>query len=307
MIALYAVGTYGGLSMNFTEAVTCLLPADNYLGETPLWSVEEQALYWINVEQPSQLHRWQFVSNLHDVWPLPARVGGIVLQGGRGPLLILADGLYDFNAGDGSVTLRCPSPLPSHVTLHESQCDRQGRLWVGGYDHHFSPTHRNAKDAAYLRWDATGLTPVIPGISVANALAFSPDGRTLYAADAPTRLVEAFDVDPASGSISRRRPFIRLKDGEGFPDGATVDTQGGFWLAAVAAGALRRYQPDGRLDRVVPLPFSNPTKPAFGGPQLDILFITSTKMKLGTESPLNGGLFALRPGERGVAEPVLAR
>jgi L-arabinonolactonase len=191
------------------------------------------------------------------------------------------------------------------VKLHECQCDRQGRLWVGSYDHHFTPTHREAKGGAVFRLNRSDLTPMIPGISVANALAFSPDGRALYFSDSPTRLIEVFDLDPPTGNLSNRRPFARLGDGEGFPDGATVDAEGGYWVAAVGAGALRRYRPDGSLDRVVDLPFSNPTKPAFGGANLDILFVTSTQLKLGADNALNGGLFALKPGTRGVPEPLL--
>ena len=292
--------------MNDGPAISRVLDADNYLGEAPIWSVAEQALYWINCEQPPALHRWKPETGVRDVWPMPARVGGVVLKRDAGVVVVLADGIYEFNPADGTLSLRCRSPLPQHVKLHECQCDRQGRLWVGSYDHQFSPSRRDAKGAAFFRWDKTGLTPLIPGISVANALAFSPDGHTLYAADAPTRRVEAFDLDVATGNLSNRRPFIHLGEDQGFPDGATVDAEGGYWLAAVGAGALRRYEPDGTLDRVVSLPFSNPTKPAFGGPGLDILFVTSTKLKIGAGDPRNGGLFALRPGERGLPEPLLS-
>ena len=111
--------------------------------------------------------------------------------------------------------------------------------------------------------------------------------------------------------MSDRRLFTRLLDGEGFVDGAAVDAEGGYWLAAVGAASLRRYLPDGTLDRVVALPCSNPTKPTFGGPDLDVIYITSTQMKIGSldtpEAARNGGLFAFRPGVRGLAEPVLVR
>jgi L-arabinonolactonase len=146
---------------------------------------------------------------------------------------------------------------------------------------------------------------MITGISVANALAFHPNGQCLYAADAPTRLIEVFDLDPITGDLANRRPLVQFGEGEGFPDGATFDAEGGYWVAAVGAGTLRRYWPDGSLDRVIALPFSNPTKPAFGGADLDTIFVTSTKLKLGPANSLNGGLFALKPGLHGVAEPIL--
>jgi len=293
--------------VNLPTDITCVLDADNHLGEAPIWSVEEQALYWINCEQPPELHRWSYVSRKHDKWPMPRRIGGVVLRPKAQLELALADGIYDFNPADGHLSLRVRSPLPEHVKLHECQCDRQGRMWVGSYDHHFTPTTRDAKGGAFFRLDKGHLTAVIPGISVSNGLAFSPDGRVMYATDSPTRLVEAFDLDPATGNLSNRRPFVQLRDGEGFADGATVDAEGGYWLATVGVGALRRYHPDGRLDRAVTLPFSNPTKPAFGGPALDVLFVTSTQLKLGLPTGEgNGGLYALSPGVRGLPESLLA-
>jgi len=284
--------------------VSLAISPDNYLGETPLWSVDEQALYWVNCEQPSEVHRWKPQSGEHDVWPMKERVGGIVLKPEGKLLVVLSHGIYDFDPDTGTVALRLASPLPDYVSLHECQCDRQGRLWVGAYDHHFSPQNRNAQEGAIFRLQGNTLVPEIVNISVANGLAFSPDGRTLYVADAPTRKVEAYDLDTETGALSNGREFLKLKDGEGFVDGATVDAEGGYWLAAVGAGTLRRYLPDGTLDRVVEIPVSNPTKPAFGGADMDILYVTTTKLRIGANSEENGGVYALKPGVKGLPEPV---
>jgi sugar lactone lactonase YvrE len=277
--------------------------ADNHLGETPVWSELEQALWWVNCEQPAEILRWSPQTGEHRRWPMPRRVGGFVLKASGGLLVALADGLYDFTPETGDLTLRLPSPLPDHVKLHECQCDRQGRFWIGAFDHHF-PADRAAAGGAYFRLDGDRLTPVIEGIAVANGLAFSPDGRTLYAHRSPTRDVDAFDLDPATGTLSNRRTFLTLEPGLGFVDGATVDEDGGYWLAVVGAGLLRRYAPDGALDLEIDLPFSNPTKPAFGGADLATLYVTSTQLKLSADarSAANGGLFSLRPGRRGVAD-----
>lgn len=292
--------------MTTTPAVTCAFDPGNYLGETPLWSADEQALYWVNCEQPPQVHRWQPRTGAHDVWPMPARVGGIVLAPGARLLVVLADGIYDFNPADVALNRRVSSPLPDHVALHETQCDRQGRLWVGAYDHHFTADNRDARGGAIFRLDGDRLTPVIPEISVANGMAFSPDGRTLYVSDSPTRTVDAYDLDPATGEIANRRAFLSLGDGEGFVDGATVDAEGGYWLAAVSAGTVRRYLPDGSLERVVRIPASNPTKPAFGGPDLATLYVTTTRLKIGPDCDANGAVYAFEPGVTGVAEPLFA-
>jgi L-arabinonolactonase len=288
--------------------VALAIDADNYLGETPVWSAARQVLWWINCEQPPELHMWSAAEGTHQSWPMPQRIGGIVEKADGGLLVALADGIYNFEPETGALSLRVSSPLPAQVKLHECQCDRQGRFWIGAYDHDF-PANREARGGSIFRLDGNELTPVIEGISVANALAFSPDGRTMYVSDSPTRRVNAYDLDPVSGSISNQRTFILLHDGEGFVDGATVDSKGGYWLANVGAGALRRYWPDGSLDRIVSLPFSNPTKPTFGGADLSTLYVTSTRLALQSSvKPVfdNGGIFALRPGERGLPETPFA-
>lgn len=285
-----------------------ILDVDNYLGETPIWSEAEQVLWWVNCEQPPELHRWSPSTGKHDRFEMPQRVGGFVPKAGGGLLVVLADGLYDFSPEQGTLDLRVRSTLPAHIKLHECHCDRQGRFWVGAFDHRY-PADRGAAGGSYYRLDGDMLTPVIGGIAVANGLAFSPDGHTMYAADNAKRKVEAFDLDPATGAISNGRTFLTLEPGHGHVDGATVDADGGYWLAIVGASELRRYRPDGTLDRAAALPFSNPTKPAFGGQDLATLYVTSTKMAINTTAPgfaANGGLFALQPGERGVAEVPLA-
>lgn len=278
--------------------------ANNHLGETPLWSVAEQALYWVNCENPPQIHRFKPADKTHAVWPMPQRVGGIALAPHNRLLVVLSHGIFEFAPQSGELQERCASPLPAHVSLHECQCDRQGRLWVGSYDHQFTSTNRDARDGALFRLDGRQLTPVVSNISVANGLAFSTDGRRMYFSDAPTRLIECFDVDPASGELANRATFTRLPDGEGFVDGATVDAQGAYWLATVGAGALRRYLPDGTLERIVALPVSNPTNATFGGKDLDVLYVTTTRLALGPDSNANGGVYALKPGVPGVAEPI---
>jgi sugar lactone lactonase YvrE len=292
-----------------TAVIERVAGTDNYVGETPVWSAEEQALYWINCEEPPELHRWNPATGARDVWPMPRRIGGVVLRKGAPPIVVLADGVYDFEPASGALRLWAASPVPANVRLHETGCDRQGRLWVGGYDHAWTPTNREARDAALLRLDGDKLTPVVSGVSVSNGMAFSPDGRILYQSDSPSRRVDAFDLDPATGELSNRRTFLELPLGEGFIDGATIDAEGGYWLATVGLAQLRRYTPDGKLDRIVELPFSNPTKPAFGGPDLDVIYVTSTKLPVtlpgvsGAEQ--NGGLFAIRAGVRGLPEPLL--
>jgi len=284
--------------------ISIALDAQNYLGESPCWSAAGQALWWVNCEQPPELHRWHPESGAHDVWPMPQRIGGFVHKAGGGLLLALADGVYDFDLETSALTLRARSPLPQHVKLHECGCDRQGRFWVGSFDHHF-PADRGAAGGSWFRLDGDVLRPVIEGVSVSNGLAFSPDGRTMYCANTPSRCVEAYDIATETGELSNRRTFLTLAPGDGHVDGATVDAEGGYWLAVVATGSVRRYRPDGTLDQIIILPCSNPTKPAFGGAELETLFVTSTRMLIKSDAPgnnTNGGLISVKTGKSGVAE-----
>lgn len=284
------------------------LPVDNYLGETPVWSVAEQALYWINCEQAAELHRWSLTTQEHKVWPMPERIGGLVLKRSGGALVVLASGLYDFDVS-GELALRVRSPLPAHVKLHECVTDRQGRLWVGGYDHSFGADNRNPGGASFFRLDGDKLVAEINGINVANGLGVSPDGKTLYAGDSPSRQILAHDLDPATGKLSGRRVFLDVPPGIGFFDGATVDADGGYWLTLMYGNALHRYLPDGTLDQVIKLPFSSPTKAVFGGPNLDTLYITTTKLRVGADTPsgyeLNGPVYAVKTAFKGLEDTPL--
>jgi len=286
---------------------TVAFDANNHLGETPIWSQEDQALWWVNCEEPPEIHRWSPTTGEHSKWDFPDRVGGFVHKADGGLLVALADGLYDFDPETGKMQVRAKSGLPPQIKLHECHCDRQGRFWIGAYDHDFGQD-RGARKASWFRLDGDKLTPVIDGVAVANGLAFSPDGTRVYMADAPSRSVNVYDYGPATGTPSNPQLFFKLEDGEGFPDGATVDSEGGYWLANVAAGRLRRYLPDGTLERIVELPFSNPTKPAFGGPDLATLYVTSCQLDLPVyNQPTidNGAVFAVETGFGGVAETPL--
>jgi sugar lactone lactonase YvrE len=151
---------------------------------------------------------------------------------------------------------------------------------------------------------------MVDGIFASNALAFSPDSRTMYYGDSRRRMVWAWDFNAVEGSIRNRRVFIELKEGEGTADGAAVDDDGCYWLTQPPASRVVRYDPKGRIDRVIEMPVSQPTCCAFGGPAMDILYVTSAKYRMPAEKlarePLAGSLFAVRPGVSGPAEARFA-
>jgi sugar lactone lactonase YvrE len=143
----------------------------------------------------------------------------------------------------------------------------------------------------------------LTGVTLSNGLDWSPDATRLYYVDSTTQRIDAIDFDLDRGRLGTRRPFAPIDPGDGLPDGLCVDADGGVWLCLYGGGALRRYRPDGTLDEELRLPVTNPTCPAFAGPDLDELYVTSARHRLTPEQleaePLAGSLLRLRPGVRG--------
>jgi L-arabinonolactonase len=279
------------------------LDAQNHLGETPVWSVAEQALYWVNCEHEPKLQRWSPTTGERTEWAMPERIGGFVFKKAGGLLVTLASGLFDFDPATGELTKRVSSPLPDNISLHECKVDPTGRFWTGSINNAIGPGNLNPGGGALMRLEGDTLVPVIEGISCANGLAFSPDGTKLYFTDSPTAKTHVYDLDPKTGAISNQRLLIDLGPGEGFVDGAGMDAEGGYWPTMVYTGALRRYTADGSWEQEIKLPFRNPTMCTFGGADLDTLYITSMG-EGGNEH--DGGLYAWKPGVKGLPEPLLA-
>ncbi len=222
--------------------------ADDYLGETPVWSTTEQALYWVNCEDPPRLRRWAPGSDDIQSWSMPDRTGGMALRRDGDPIVCAGPAVYNLDKATGELSLLARSPFPDYVKLHESCVDRRGRLWVGVFDMRLNPQNFHPGGGALFRLDGDRLIPMLPNFSVANALAFSPDGKVMYFTNATTGVIWAADIEPANGAILGMREFLRMVEGE-IGDGATVDAEGGYWLAMVSHGEVRRYLPDGTLDR----------------------------------------------------------
>jgi len=275
-----------------TPEIERIVDARNVIGETPVWSVAEQALYWIDCEDP-KLQRWDPATGEVAQWPMPERIGGFALKDGGGMLVVLAGGLYDFDLASGELKLRVKSPLKPPVALHECACDPTGRFWVGSMNQTVGAGNAHPGGAALFRLDGDELVKVVDGFSCANGLAFSPDGRTLYISDSTTQRCDKYPLDPETGELGERETFFALQPDQGFVDGAGIDTEGAYWCPLVYTARLRRTLPDGTADLEVMLPFNNPTMVAFGGKDMKTVFVTSTSQSVGTPiTDLDGGLFA---------------
>ncbi len=284
--------------------IELLIDAGAALGEGPLWDVAEQRLYWID-GWGMKVHRCDaggggLVS--HDV---PSEVGAIIPRTDGGTILALRDGLYGFDFESGAMG-KIIDPDPGHGRIHinDGKVDRQGRLIIG-----YTDDEETDPLARVFRFDADlTVHQLDEGYICVNGPCWSLDGRTLYLADSPLRTIFAYDYDIASGGVSNRRVFADFETLgiSGFPDGATVDAEGCVWSVRLFGGGLVRLTPDGAVDRTLGLPVESPTSIGFGGPDLDILYVTSMSQPWGDWAPREpeaGGLFAIHDlGVRGVEE-----
>jgi L-arabinonolactonase len=284
-----------------------VIDTHDHVGETPIWSSLHGGLFWANCEDPPRLQFWSATSGEVRTWRFTQRFGGFVLAGKDQVVVALADGLYALSLSSGALVKRAANPL-EHAALHELRCDRQGRLWVGSIDRRVGPGNLLPSGGGLFAVRGSTLLPVMVGISCSNGLAFSPNGDRMYHTDSPTKIITVWDVDTNTGALANQRKFVTLDSSDGFCDGATVDSEGGYWASLVFNGKLRRYRPDGSVDLDIVLPFSNPTNIAFGGEDLATMYITTTRMSIGTPltgEAMHGAVYSFESGFRGVPEPAL--
>ena len=280
--------------------VRCVLDARAELGECPVWSAPEQALYWVDIHAPA-LHRFDPGSGDNRTWPMPDRIGSYGLRESGGAVVALRDGfhLLDFDTGE----LTFLAAPPEHVTgtrFNDGKVAPDGRFFAGTMDE-----EQLARPiGALYRLDPDGsVHAVVGGLIVSNGLAWSADGRTMFHSDSKAQVIWAYEYGPG-GAVGEPRVVARPSEDIGRPDGAATDVEGFYWSAGISAGVLNRWAPDGRLDRSIPLPCSNPTMPCFGGPDLRTIFVTSLRHDVPPDvlaaKPLSGGIFAVRVDVPGV-------
>jgi len=282
--------------------IACVLDARALLGEAPLWDAAEGALYWVDIKGHA-IHRFDPASGADRAWPTAGDVGSLALRESGGLVIATAAGFrfFDPESGREQAIVDPEAERPGN-RFNDGKPDREGRFWAGSMD-----DAEAAPTGALYRLDPDlSCHRMVEGIVCSNALCWSPDGRRLYFADSIRRTVWCWDFEPESGAIANRRVFLELEPGDGDPDGATVDAEGHLWLAHWGGWRVTRYDPDGRAERTVTLPVAQPTYPAFGGPELDRLYVTSARIGIEAaglaRQPLAGGLFAFDPGVKGIAE-----
>ncbi len=280
-----------------------VIDAHAIIGESPVWSATEGALYWADIKG-HRLHRLDPVTGATRDWDVPSDLGGYaLLPDGSGAVVALRSGLFEMDFARGRLTHLADPPFdPRTHRFNESGIDPAGRLWLGemadplpGVE--LPPT----KGRLHSFTRAGGLVTHEIGAYTANGFAWSGDGKTFMLAHTEEGQIEAIAFDAAAGTLGLRRVFARIDPKIGQPDGATFDGEGYYWIAIHKGGRLHRYAPDGTLDRVVRFPVDNPTMPAFVGPDLDVMYVTSATHGNGDAARHEGGLFRFRPDVAGQA------
>lgn len=288
--------------------IRCVAPSEDILGETPLWCELTQCLLWIDIDRAT-LHRAHLTSGRRDTFRFDARfLGGLALCHTPGRVVLALDTrLHLFDLGSGGLSVLAEvEPETLGTRLNDGRCDANGNLWIGSMDNGLA-----APAGSFYRVGADGTVARQFGdVIVSNTVAFSPDQRTLYFSDTRRYLTWAFDMDPDNGTLSNRRIFVDHRARQERPDGACVDSEGALWVAMFAGSRVDRYTAEGRLERSIALPVTNPTCVCLGGPAYRTLFITTARKFLGAEQlgrePLAGSVLAIDVEVPGMPEKRFA-
>ena len=284
--------------------IQCVADVRAVLGEGPVWVEREGALYWVDINgraifrlgEGDQLERWE----------TPFRIGTLAPRAGGGFVAGTDAGIaaVDLETGCFEIVQNPEEHLPNN-RFNDGKVDRRGRFWAGTMD----DQERDASGTLYRIDAGLRCVPVDDGYKVTNGPAFSPSGDRMYENDSARQLTYVFGLD-ADGNASDKRIFLQFGDGDGYPDGMTVDSEGCLWIAFWDGWCIRRFSPEGERLETVRMPVSKPTSCAFGGPNLDRLYVTSARIGLDDDAlemqPNAGGLFMVTPGVRGLADVPFA-
>jgi len=273
------------------------------VGEGPVWDVQSQRLYWIDILEKA-VFALDPASGGTRRWSVPNIVGSMAIRQDGNAIVALANGVHTLDFASGECRMLATSAdLNDKVQLADGKVDRRGRFIVGSSDRGM----KEARGKLYaLDPGAMALRQIDDDIFLANGPCWSPDDRVFYHADSIRKLIYAYDYDLDGGTVRNRRPFVSTAELGGIPDGATVDAEGHVWSAICEGGKLVRFRPDGSIERIIAMPLKFPASVMFGGPALDRLYVpTLSPAFLGRPAdPLDGSMYVIE-GLRiqGIPEP----
>ncbi len=281
--------------------IKLVLDAKAQLGEGAIWHTATQLLFWVDIEG-KKLHQYHPASGKTRTIDLPERIGTVVLAEESKAVIALQNGIFELDVESEALTpIANPLRGMPDMRFNDGKCDPVGRLWVGSMHLSAQP-----KEAALYRLEADGtIERVLDDITISNGIAWSLNHRTMYYIDTPTGCVQAFDYESSTGHITNPRVVITVPEGEGYPDGMTIDEEGMLWVAHWGGSQVVRWNPEtGKMLQKIEVPAPHVTSCAFGGDDLATLYITTAREGLDDEQletyPQSGGLFAVEPGVKGI-------
>ncbi len=286
---------------NNAPKIELVVDAKNALGEGAIWNHKSQTFWWVDIEgQLLQVFNPQ--DNGTQVYNLGERIGTVVPSHDGHAIIALQSGVYKFNLATKERNLIvAPETDTDNIRLNDGKCDPAGRLWVGSM--HLAQLQDKA---ALFRIDTDGTShEMLDSITISNGIVWSTDKKTMYYIDTPDGNVKAYDYNNETGAIDNQRVVVEVSDTLGFPDGMAIDAEGMLWIALWNGNCVSRWDPTtGKLLSTIEMPAHNITSCAFGGPNLDTLYVTSAKLDMTAEElakyPNAGGVFKVVPGVKGV-------
>jgi len=262
-----------------------------------VWDDRTDELVWVDISG-RLIHRWSPTTGRSTSLATAGDAGAVVLCEDGGMMVAVECELWRVSNADEWTLIAAVDPKPG-VRFNDCRADPRGRLWAGTLHR-----DREPRQAALYRLNPGGeLTLVLPERTISNGIGWSPDGETMYYIDSTTQRVVSYDYDLDNGELGGRSDFAAIDPADGLPDGLTVDADGGVWVCLFGGAKIRRYRPDGELDREIALPLTNPTCPAFGGADLRTMYITTARHRLTAEQlerqPDAGSLLQLDVGRAG--------
>jgi sugar lactone lactonase YvrE len=293
--------------------VTCIVASQDKLGEGCLWDPTTQSLWWLDIARPTRIQRFTPATAEHKIWTSELLLTAIAKKKSGGFIVGGEDGVYNFDPTTGTVASFCKpeSNIPMN-RMNDGACDPQGRFWIGSMMQNIGSKGEDlditADTGNLFCINAAGKSEQHEhSIGVSNGPCWSPDGRTFYFSDSKNQIIYAYDFN--DGALFNRRIFNDSK-AHGYPDGATVDADGFVWSARWEGSCVLRINPKGHIDRVIEIPASRVTCPVFGGADMDTLYLTTSRAHVDAQTlnryPKQGGVFALKPGVKGVLKNEFA-
>lgn len=285
-----------------------ILDAKVFLGEGPLWDVDQQALWWINIFA-GELNCFEPASGENRQYQMGQPIGTVVLQESGGVAVALEHGFYSFDPQTGALTaIVDPEADQPDNRFNDGKVDPAGRFWAGTME----TAETQATGALYCLDGSGNCQLKESGVFISNGICWTSDQQTMYYIDSPTRTVSAYDYDVSSGEISGKRTAIEIPDGLGYPDGMSIDADDNLWIAMWSGWCVAKFDPrTGELLDKIELPVANVTACAFGGPELNELYITTARKGNSDEElekqPHAGSLFHAKVDVTGTTFPKFQR